>query len=47
VEWGKGLTDDISEHWLEVEISRDTSGETEERQIKITGYGDRWAGVSI
>lgn len=47
VEWGKGLTDDISEHWLEVEISRDTSGETDVRQIKITGYGDRWAGVSL
>jgi tRNA threonylcarbamoyladenosine biosynthesis protein TsaE len=47
VEWGKGLTDDISDHWLEVEISRDTSGETEVRQIKITGYGNRWAGVSI
>ena len=47
VEWGKGLTDEISEHWLEVEISRDTTGTTEERQVKITGFGDRWAGVSI
>jgi tRNA A37 threonylcarbamoyladenosine biosynthesis protein TsaE len=47
VEWGKGLTDDISEHWLEVDISRDTSGTTEDRQVKITGFGDRWKGVSI
>jgi tRNA threonylcarbamoyl adenosine modification protein YjeE len=47
VEWGKGLTDDISEHWLEVDISRDTSGATEDRQVKITGFGDRWKGVSI
>ncbi len=47
VEWGKGLTDEISEHWLEVEISRDTTGTTEERRVKITGFGDRWAGVSI
>lgn len=47
VEWGKGLTDEISEHWLEVEISRDTTGATEERQVKIVGFGNRWAGVSI
>ncbi len=47
VEWGKGLTDEISEHWLEVEISRDSTGTTEERQVKMTGFGDRWAGVSI
>ena len=47
VEWGKGLTQDISEHWLEVELVRDTTGETEDRQIKITGFGDRWAGASI
>jgi len=47
VEWGKGLTQDISEHWLEVELVRDTTGETEDRQVKITGLGDRWAGVSI
>ena len=47
VEWGKGLTNDISENWLEVEIARDTTGVTEDRQVKITGFGDRWAGVSI
>ena len=47
VEWGKGLTQDISEHWLEVELVRDTTGETEDRQVKITGFGDRWAGASI
>jgi tRNA threonylcarbamoyl adenosine modification protein YjeE len=47
VEWGKGLTQDISEHWLEVELVRDTTGATEDRQVKITGFGERWAGVSI
>ena len=47
VEWGKGLTQDISEHWLEVELFRDTTGQSEDRQVKITGYGDRWAGVTI
>lgn len=43
VEWGKGLTDGIAESWLEVEIERDHSGETEERQLKVTGFGPRWA----
>lgn len=47
VEWGKGLTENISEHWLEVEISRDTTGTTEDRQVNIIGFGDRWAGVAI
>ena len=47
VEWGKGLTDGISAHWLEIEIARDTTGVTEERQVKITGFGDRWAGVTF
>lgn len=47
VEWGKGLTQDISEHWLEVELVRDTTGESEDRQVKITGFGQRWVGVSI
>lgn len=47
VEWGKGLTDEISEHWLEIEISRDTTGSSEDRQVMITGFGERWAGVSI
>ena len=47
VEWGKGLTQDISEHWLEVELIRDTTGTTEDRQVKVTGFGERWVGVSI
>jgi tRNA A37 threonylcarbamoyladenosine biosynthesis protein TsaE len=47
VEWGKGLTEGISEHWLEIEIARDTTGESENRQLKITGLGERWVEVAI
>jgi len=47
IEWGKGLTEGISNNWLEVNISRDHSGATEVRQVSITGFGERWAGVSI
>ncbi len=47
VEWGKGLTEDIADNWLEIEIARDTSGATETRTIKITGFGSRWQQVKI
>jgi len=45
VEWGKGLTEEITDSWLEIEIERDRSGATEERKITITGFGERWAEV--
>jgi tRNA threonylcarbamoyladenosine biosynthesis protein TsaE len=47
VEWGKGLTEDIVESWMEINISRDHSGETEVREVTVTGFGERWAGVEI
>lgn len=47
VEWGKGLTEDIVDSWLEVNIERDSTGLSENRQVRIVGYGERWAGVSI
>jgi hypothetical protein len=30
-----------------VELARDTTGSTEDRQVKITGFGQRWAEVTI
>ena len=47
VEWGKGMLDGISDSYLEVEIERDHTGATETREVMITGYGERWAGVSF
>lgn len=47
VEWGKGLTDGITEDWLDIEIERDHTGESETREVLITGYGQRWDEVSI
>ena len=47
VEWGKGLTEGIAENWLEIEIGRDHTGETEDRTIEITGYGSRWQQVTV
>jgi tRNA threonylcarbamoyl adenosine modification protein YjeE len=47
VEWGKGMLDGISENLLEVEIARDHTGESETREVSITGTGERWSGVSF
>jgi tRNA threonylcarbamoyladenosine biosynthesis protein TsaE len=47
VEWGKGILDDISENLLEVEIARDHTGESEVREVTITGIGERWQGVGF
>lgn len=47
VEWGKGLLDGISNDWLEIEIERDHTGETELRDLRITGFGDRWSAVAF
>lgn len=47
VEWGKGLLDDISDNLLEVEIARDHTGQSETRDVAITGIGSRWAGVTF
>ncbi len=47
VEWGQGMLDDISDNLLEVEIARDHTGESETREVTITGIGPRWAGVNF
>ncbi|MFM8927145.1 MAG: tRNA (adenosine(37)-N6)-threonylcarbamoyltransferase complex ATPase subunit type 1 TsaE [Rhodoluna sp.] len=47
IEWGQGLTDEIAENWLEVYIDRDSSGQTENRTMKILGFGQRWAGIQL
>jgi len=47
VEWGKGMLDDISDNLLEIEIARDHTGESEVREVTISGIGERWQGVSF
>ncbi len=53
VEWGAGLTDGLTQSWLEVDIVRPHGGgadaeadaEVEPRTVTITGHGPRWASV--
>ena len=47
VEWGKGMLDGVASHWLEIEIERDQTGESDVRQVKVKGFGDRYAGVNL
>ena len=45
VEWGRGLLEGISDDWLEIEIERDHTGESEIRELRIIAFGDRWSAV--
>jgi tRNA threonylcarbamoyl adenosine modification protein YjeE len=47
VEWGKGLLEGISDNWLEIEIERDHTGESDIRELKILAFGDRWSAVTF
>ena len=47
VEWGKGLLEGISDNWLEIEIERDHTGESEIRELRILAFGDRWSAVKF
>jgi tRNA threonylcarbamoyl adenosine modification protein YjeE len=46
IEWGRGFTDGLSDSWLDIEIERDHTGETETRVVTITGNGPRWSDAS-
>ena len=55
VEWGKGMTDDLVESWLEIIIEReravehnaDDSEVADPRKVSIMGYGPRWENVIL
>ena len=47
VEWGRGLLEGISDNWLEIEIERDHTGESEIRELRILAFGDRWSAVKF
>ncbi len=46
VEWGKGLTDGLTDDWLEIDIERphggDPEAEVEPRTVTLTAHGARW-----
>ena len=38
VEWGKGYTDGITDRWIEIEIERDHTGESEVREVIVSEH---------
>ena len=38
VEWGKGYTDGITDRWIEIDIERDHTGESEVREVIISEH---------
>lgn len=40
VEWGKGFTDGITDRWIEIEIERDHTGESEVREVTVTQHNE-------
>ena len=42
VEWGRGFADELTESWLDIEIERDHTGESEVRTVTLTGFGPRF-----
>ena len=47
IEWGAGFTEGLVDSWLELEIERDHTGESEVRDVTVTGFGSRWQGVAF
>jgi tRNA threonylcarbamoyl adenosine modification protein YjeE len=45
VEWARDYVDGIADHFLQVDINRES--EDESRLVKISGVGPRWEGVEI
>jgi tRNA threonylcarbamoyladenosine biosynthesis protein TsaE len=45
VEWGEGLVEGLSGDRLEIRLQR--SDETEQRDVRITGVGDRWTASQL
>ena len=42
VEWGRGFADGLTENYLDIEIERDQTGESEVRQVTVLGFGERF-----
>ena len=42
VEWGRGFAEELAESWLDIEIERDHTGESDERVVTLIGVGPRW-----
>jgi tRNA threonylcarbamoyladenosine biosynthesis protein TsaE len=42
VEWGRGFAEALADSWLDIEIERDTTGESEVRTVTVIANGERF-----
>ena len=42
VEWGRGFAEGLTANYLDIEIERDHTGESEIRQVTVLGFGERF-----
>jgi tRNA threonylcarbamoyladenosine biosynthesis protein TsaE len=42
VEWGRGFAEGLTEDFLDIEIERDHTGESEVRHVTVLGFGQRF-----
>lgn len=47
IEWGREFVAGLFDTWLDIEIERDHTGETETRQVRIIGTGTRWDDLEL
>jgi tRNA threonylcarbamoyl adenosine modification protein YjeE len=45
VEWARDYIDGIAQHWLQIDINRESHDES--RLVTILGHGARWQGVEL
>ena len=47
VEWGRGFTEDITDSYLDVEITRSPNVNDDVREVSVIGFGERWLEVTF
>lgn len=47
VEWGRGFTEDITDSFLDIEITRSPNVHDDVREVAVIGVGERWLGVTF
>ena len=47
VEWGRGFAEELADSWLDIEIGRDHTGESDIRDVTITAHGSRFENARL
>lgn len=47
VEWGRGFAEELADSWLDIEIGRDHTGESDVREVSITAHGFRFENARL